>query len=102
MFPNIHEPTFTESPLDCAVDFTIFDTSLRTTIHCLSFPDANPIEHALSQLKQTEIIKVSGKNVQIVDKIVVETPIPFLLDLREWFGRIEALCQDFENKIDSL
>ncbi len=102
MFPKIHEPTFIDSPLDCSVDFTIYDTNLRTTIHCLSFPDANPIEHALSQLKQAEIIKVSGKNVQIVDKIVVETPIPFLLDLKESFGIIEALCQDFENKIDSL
>ena len=89
-------------PLDCAVDFTINDTKLLTIIHCLSFPDANPIDHALSQLKHIDTIKVLGKNVQVVDKVVVETIIPFLSDVKKCFGKIEALCQDVKYKLESL
>jgi hypothetical protein len=91
-----------DSPLDCAVDFTINDTNLITTIHCLSFPDANPLEHAFSQLKHIDTIKFLGKNVQVVDKIVVETSIPFLVDLKKSFGKIESLCENFEFKLESL
>lgn len=98
MFPSVHTPVFTEAPLDCAVDFGIHDTMLVTTVTCLNLPDHNPLEHALSQLKNHAQITINGKNVQIVDKVVVETVIPSLVELKRSLGQTDALCSDFNRK----
>ncbi|KAJ3304965.1 hypothetical protein HDV03_002195 [Kappamyces sp. JEL0829] len=98
MFPHVFHSTFAEAPLDCAVDFGISDSMLLITATCLSVADSNPLEHALSQLKQVHSVKVNGKTVHIMDTIVVETQHPILSDVKIALGKIEALCFDFERK----
>jgi hypothetical protein len=108
MFPNVHNPMvwsineFQGAPLDCAVDFGIRDTNLVTVVTCIVLPDVNPLEHALSQLKQAQTIMLNGKEVQIVERIEVETCLPCLVELKDGLGRIEALCSDFIRKYNAL
>jgi hypothetical protein len=54
MFPKVHQPLFGDAPLDCAVDFGIADEKMVITVTCIVLPESNPIEHALSQLKQVQ------------------------------------------------
>jgi hypothetical protein len=88
--------------LDCAVDFGIKDVNLVTIVTCIVLPDVNPLEHALSQLKQSHTILLNGKEVQVVERIEVDTCLPTLVNLKDGLGKIEALCSDFIRKYNAL
>jgi hypothetical protein len=102
MFPHIYHPIFAESGVDCSVDFNIEENFLLTTVTCMTIPESNPLEHALAHLKQTQLLKVNGNTVQILEKIVVRTVYPILLEARIAFAKIEALCLDFQRKLEAL
>jgi hypothetical protein len=108
MFPHVHHPMvspinqFQGAPLDCAVDFGIRDTNLVTVVTCIVLPEVNPLEHALSQLKQAQTIMLNGKEVQIAERVEVETCLPCLVELKDGLGKIEALCCDFIRKYNAL
>ncbi|KAJ3323614.1 hypothetical protein HDV06_001638 [Boothiomyces sp. JEL0866] len=101
MFPKAYHPTFVESPTDCAVDFVIQESNLITSVNCLANPD-NAIEQALSQLKNNTTVKVNGKDVHVVDKFTVDSPLPLLSELKTGLGTIEALCDDFIRKYNAI
>ncbi|KAJ3269308.1 hypothetical protein HDV01_001594 [Terramyces sp. JEL0728] len=101
MFPKVHHPTFLDSPTDCAVDFAIQDMNMITNVNCLVNPE-NAIEQALSQLKNNSTVKVNGKDVHVVDRFLVESPLPLLNELKTGLGTIEALCDDFLRKYNAI
>ncbi|KAI8897713.1 hypothetical protein BC833DRAFT_592614 [Globomyces pollinis-pini] len=102
IFPISHFPHLTNAPPDCAVDFGIQDINLIVTITCFVPPDSNPLEQALSTLKQSNTVRYQGKDVSILDKVIVETCFPTLVKIKQGLGTISALCEDFINKYNVM
>lgn len=102
LFPNVYQPIFTESSTDVAIDFGIEEMELVVTATLLNISDINPLEHALNQLKAVKTVKVNGKDIEIVETIVVKTCLPMLTDLGYGLGKIEELCADFIRKYNIL
>jgi hypothetical protein len=101
-FPKLYQPIFTASSTDVAIDFGIEGVDLVATVNLLNIAEVNPIEHALNQLKSVKTVKLHGKDIEVVETIVVKTCLPMLTDLGYGLGKIEELCADFIRKYNVL